>query len=157
MERARIFRKLEEHAARGEAVRRLRHPHGHTLDALRCVTVKTASKSIHAFAVSVFLQFSQPVLCRHSPLAHCAAVACSEKKCEMSSAEAATLHASTICTEAVHTAAGLKEMRSFSPVSLLTVCGHRVAEMHRQAVRSRLIDDSIEPPLHSIAAMVLAV
>ena len=31
------------------------------------VTVKTASKSIHAFAVSVFLQFSQPVLCR--PLA----------------------------------------------------------------------------------------
>ena len=116
--------------------------------------MKTASKSIHAFAVSVFLQFSQPVLCRHSPLAHCAAVACSEKKCEMSSAEAATLHASTICTEAVHTAAGLKEMRSFSPVSLLTVCGHRVAEMHRQAVRSRLIDDSIEPPLHS---MLLAV
>ena len=71
MERARIFRKLKEHAARGEAVRRLRHPHGHTLDALRCVTVKTASKSIHAFAVSVFLQFSQPVavLCRVPALA----------------------------------------------------------------------------------------
>ena len=67
MERARIFRKLKEHAARGEAVRRLRHPRGRTLDALRCATVKTASKSIHAFAVSVFLQFSQPVLCR--PLA----------------------------------------------------------------------------------------
>ena len=102
------------------------------------MTVKTASKSIHAFAVSVFLQFSQPVLCRHSPLAHCAAVACSEKKCEMSSAEAATLHASTICTEAVHTAAGLKEMRSFSPVSLLTVCGHRLCSDVR--FRLRLID-----------------
>ena len=105
----------------------------------------------------MFLEFSGQVLCRHSPLAHCAAVACSEKKCEISSAEAGTLHASTICAETVHTAAGLKDMRSFSPVSLLTVCGHRVAEMHRQAVRSRLIDESIEPPLHSIAAMVLAV
>ena len=75
----------------------------------------------------------------------------------MGSAEAGTLHASTIRSEMVYTAAVLKGTRSF----LTDITAHRlrlphVAEMHRQAIRSRLYDETIQPTLHSIEAMLPA-
>ena len=39
---------------------------------------------------------------------------------------------------------------------MLTVCVYHVAEMHRQAIRSRLYDETIQPTLHSIKGMLLA-
>ena len=62
------------------------------------------------------------MLCRHAPPTLCKAVAFSERKRETSSAEADTLHASTMCSETVLTAAVLKGTRSF----LTDITAHRL-------------------------------
>ena len=76
----------------------------------------------------------------------------------MSSTEAGTLHASSICSTTVHTAAVLKETRSF----LTDITAHRLRlPCRRDAPTSCQIkiirrDHAIQSTLHSIEAMLPA-